>query len=322
MSEFTFDGFEPANTTPVPDVLFDKLLPHLNEAQLKVMLYIIRRTLGFKKTSDAISLKQFRYGITTKDGKKLDEGCGLKNYTSIIKALNALEQMGCMESEKKETDDGDAATTVYRVHFRGTARNGVPTTRTVVPTARNGGRVLRETEDGVLRETESQETVIQETVIQEGKNDGALVSENQQDALTHPSTPSLSSQVIPTEDKLSTTSAPASTPTESSPEEKRIQGYWKQLGFIVKPNEHWSTLSEHIQSFEQFKLLFKYTETALKDKPNKRVYPGNLVDSLDGWKQELARAKKLEKSLERKSSLDPIARYREVGARFMSQGAN
>ena len=163
---FVFDGFEPANTTPVPDVLFDELLPYLNEAQLKVMLYIIRRTLGFKKTADAISLKQFRYGITTKDEKKLDSGCGLKNFTTISKALKSLEQMGCIESDKRETSQGDQDTTVYRIRFRGTAQNVVPTTVNVVG-------VLRKTDDrttpsgvGVLRKTEPQETVRQETVRQ------------------------------------------------------------------------------------------------------------------------------------------------------------
>ncbi len=115
MSSFIFAGFEPSNTTAVPDVLFDVLLSHLNEAQLKVMLYIIRRTLGFKKTADAISLQQFRWGIVTSDKKRLDEGCGLKNYTAITNALKALEQMGCIESEKRKTARGDQAATVYRV---------------------------------------------------------------------------------------------------------------------------------------------------------------------------------------------------------------
>src|SRR5258708_40356100 len=71
------------------------------------MLYIIRRTLGFKKTADAISLKEFRFGITTKKGEQLDEGCGLKNFTTISKALKSLEKMGCIESDKKETSEGE-----------------------------------------------------------------------------------------------------------------------------------------------------------------------------------------------------------------------
>jgi hypothetical protein len=165
--DFIFEGFDPANTTPVPDVFFDVLLPRLNEAQIKVMMYIIRRTLGFKKSSDAISLKQFRHGITTRDGRQLDQGCGLKNFTTITKALQSLEEMGCIESEKKKTTNGDSATTVYRVRFRGTTAN-------VVPTTPNVGRVLRQTEDRttpnggrVLRQTEPQETVLQETVLQE-----------------------------------------------------------------------------------------------------------------------------------------------------------
>jgi hypothetical protein len=181
--DFIFEGFDPANTTPVPDVFFDVLLPRLNEAQIKVMMYIIRRTLGFKKTSDAISLKQFRNGIITRDGRQLDQGCGLKNFTAITKALKFLEEIGCIESEKRKTADGDSATTVYRIRFRGTARNVVPTTPKRVG-------VLREKDDGttrrrgpVLREKEPQETVIQQTDSQEtviqGENNKRATSKSQ-----------------------------------------------------------------------------------------------------------------------------------------------
>src|SRR6184192_3878536 len=125
MKQLSFDGFEQANTTPVPDILFDVLLPHLNEAQLKVMLYIIRRTLGFKKTADAISLRQFRYGIATKDKatgekKQLDSGCGLKNFTTISKALKSLEALHCIERATDKTDAGDDDTTIYRIKFTST----------------------------------------------------------------------------------------------------------------------------------------------------------------------------------------------------------
>lgn len=167
IAEFTFEGFDPANTTPVPDVFFDVLLPHLNEAQLKVMLYIIRRTLGFKKTEDAISLKQFRYGIITKDKKQLDEGCGLKNFTTISKALKSLEQMNCIEKAPSKTDAGDDATTVYRIHFRGTARNVVPTTDNVVRDYANRSTGTAPSGVGVLRETESQLNSITRNSLQE-----------------------------------------------------------------------------------------------------------------------------------------------------------
>src|SRR5438046_638004 len=75
--DFEFTGFSAPRYTQVPDELFDILLPILTEAELKVTLYIIRRTFGFKKDSDDISFRQLEKGITTKDGKVLDRGTGL-----------------------------------------------------------------------------------------------------------------------------------------------------------------------------------------------------------------------------------------------------
>ena len=67
-----FSGFAFPTTTPVPDQLFDELLHRLSGAELKVLMYIIRRTFGFKKQSDDISLAQLVKGIRTKDGKIFD----------------------------------------------------------------------------------------------------------------------------------------------------------------------------------------------------------------------------------------------------------
>src|SRR5690348_9889308 len=118
MNNTPFNGFEPANTTPVPDVLFDELLSTLSGAELKVLLYIIRRTVGFKKTTDAISLTQFRNGITTRDGKTLDRGCGIKDRQTIINALESLEEKKCIECIKSKTASGDKDITRYRIHFK------------------------------------------------------------------------------------------------------------------------------------------------------------------------------------------------------------
>jgi hypothetical protein len=41
-----FQGFASPNYAQVPDALFDELLPDLSGAELKVLLYIIRRTLA------------------------------------------------------------------------------------------------------------------------------------------------------------------------------------------------------------------------------------------------------------------------------------
>ena len=75
--QMTHKGSSSPNYTPVPDELFDEQLPDLSGSELKVLLYIIRLTFGFKKDSDNISLNQLLNGITTKEGIVLDRGTGL-----------------------------------------------------------------------------------------------------------------------------------------------------------------------------------------------------------------------------------------------------
>lgn len=175
MSDFTFEGFEPANTTPVPDVLFDELLSVLSGTELKVLLYIIRRTLGFKKTSDGISLSQFTDGIKTRDGRILDQGCGIKKRSTVSKVLQDLIKKGCVESEKGKTDMGDDAVTIYRVHFKGVvAKSALPSTQTsttVVPNQPLPGGVQTATTGSADLATHKKQLARnskQETVRQEG----------------------------------------------------------------------------------------------------------------------------------------------------------
>ena len=85
-----FTGFQDPTTTPVPDLLFDRIMPHLNESELKVMLYIIRRTYGFKRRVDTISLNQLATGITKRDGTILDYGTGLSRST-VKRAVRSLK---------------------------------------------------------------------------------------------------------------------------------------------------------------------------------------------------------------------------------------
>ena len=87
--DWEFRGFLSPTTTPVPDELFDVLAPRLKEGELRVLLYIIRRTFGFKKQSDNISLRQMVEGITTKDGQVLDQGTGLSKR-AVIAAVQGL----------------------------------------------------------------------------------------------------------------------------------------------------------------------------------------------------------------------------------------
>lgn len=158
MSGFRFRGFTRPTYTMVPDQIFDELLSHLREAELKALLYIIRRTFGFKKESDAISFSQFLKGITTKQGRVLDRGCGLNNRTSLSKALRSLEAKGIIETLKRRDEKGDKESTVYRLCFVDSEVGR----EVYYPSTRSAPPEVRET---YLQETVEQETVEQETVI-------------------------------------------------------------------------------------------------------------------------------------------------------------
>ena len=166
---FSFNGFEPANTTPVPDVLFDELLSELTGSELKVLLYIIRRTRGFKKDADAISLSQFQKGIVTKEGKRLDHGCGIGDRQTIINALNSLEEKKCIISEKNKTTNGDNATTLYRIYFTQQVV-GKPYYPSIENPTTLVGKVNHRSMENpttVVGNSYPQETVIQQTELQE-----------------------------------------------------------------------------------------------------------------------------------------------------------
>lgn len=110
---YHFNGVTSPNTTQVPDQYLDELLPILSGAELKVLLYITRRTFGFKKASDNISLSQMLNGITTKDGRVLDLGCGLSKKT-LLGAIKSLESMGVIFREKRRSAErGDEATAYF-----------------------------------------------------------------------------------------------------------------------------------------------------------------------------------------------------------------
>src|SRR5436309_14190885 len=87
-----FGGFHSPTYTNVPDELFDELLPDLSGAELKVLLYIIRRTFGFKKGSDRISKAQLERGIQRADGTVVDYGTGLSRRAIRLAVYDLVER--------------------------------------------------------------------------------------------------------------------------------------------------------------------------------------------------------------------------------------
>jgi len=113
-------GLREVNTTQVPDEIFDHWLPHLSDAELKVLLYIVRRTLGFRKAADAIKPDQFRAGIQTAAGMRLDDGCGLSEK-HLYRAISGLKEKGLITVERRVSPRVGHLPSVYTLVFENDA---------------------------------------------------------------------------------------------------------------------------------------------------------------------------------------------------------
>src|SRR4030095_4829842 len=157
---FHFQGFRSPRYTQVPDEVFDELLVHLSGAELKVLLYIIRRTFGFKKESDNISLNQLIHGITTKEDVVLDRGTGLSKKTLLETLKNLVEKNLILSERRRSKEKGDEPTT-YRLNIIGETAENTNTPRGVKNTPGGGVKSTPHPSD---KNYTTQETVIQETV--------------------------------------------------------------------------------------------------------------------------------------------------------------
>ena len=103
--------------TQLPDLILDWWMAELSESELKVVLYIARRTYGFQKTSDAISISQMVDGkFSLKTGERLDNGTGLSK-TSVIKAIASLVVKGLLiQHRQSHPKYGDLAS-VYSLNL-------------------------------------------------------------------------------------------------------------------------------------------------------------------------------------------------------------
>ena len=167
MSEFK--GFTLPTYTQVPDDLFDFLLPTLNEAELKVLLYIIRRTLGFKKHQDQISLSQIEKGT------RHDRGVGLSKRT-IIRALQSLEKRNCIFIHRDKDSQGVNCINMYSLKLIngspkyyticGGATNDTTPRGDTGDTTKSGGGDNDDIRGGVTSVTQQQTEYIQQKAVE------------------------------------------------------------------------------------------------------------------------------------------------------------
>lgn len=161
--DWEFKGFHAPRYTPTPDALFDELLKpgFLTEVELRVLLYIIRRTFGWKKDSDAISFSQFVNGIERADGTKVDYGAGV-SHSNAVRAVKRLEAKGVIIMDRSKTKKRGFEATTYRLRM---AEDTIVPNGTSLVSKKNKPYTTEPTD--LVSESNRQETTVQETIKQE-----------------------------------------------------------------------------------------------------------------------------------------------------------
>jgi len=109
-----FHGYRGPRFTPIPDEFLDHQLAHVTSAEAKVMLFLFRKTYGYRKSGDRVSLAQLEHGTTAMDGTIIDRGTGLSRAT-IWRALKGLQKKGLIEVHRQITPLGDLDINYYRI---------------------------------------------------------------------------------------------------------------------------------------------------------------------------------------------------------------
>jgi DNA-binding MarR family transcriptional regulator len=117
--------------TTIPNYFLDHIAPNLSASELRVMLYIYRHTLGYQKLADSLSYDQFLNGITSGDGRQIDEGTRISRG-SLVGALASLEAKGLIERKHKK-GAGKALTTTFQILFNGFPVPTSPAVKTTSP---------------------------------------------------------------------------------------------------------------------------------------------------------------------------------------------
>jgi hypothetical protein len=141
----------------VPDQLFDELLGAgvLSDPELRVLLYIIRRTYGFKKNADSISLSQITGGIVKRNGERLDHGAGV-GKTAAVKAIKGLVEKGIILAQRNSSAARGDEPTTYALRPR-------PVFAPRTPPVHGANTGVFAGESPPVHGANTQETVVQET---------------------------------------------------------------------------------------------------------------------------------------------------------------
>jgi hypothetical protein len=113
-----FGGFSQPkeNWSKLPNALIDALPLFTSEAELKVVLYVLRHTWGYHDEDKRISIDEFSRGRKKRGGLRIDTGCGLTDNT-IKDGLRRAIQHGFIDVEENTRDSG-RITRFYRLKMK------------------------------------------------------------------------------------------------------------------------------------------------------------------------------------------------------------
>ena len=111
-----FQGYAMPGYTQIPDELLDAQLHILSHAELKVLLYIMRHTFGYKRDGDHLSARQISEGITRRDGTRVDHGTGCAIAT-VRRTVQRLEAVGLIVVHREQSDDSGDASNYYAIRI-------------------------------------------------------------------------------------------------------------------------------------------------------------------------------------------------------------
>jgi DNA-binding MarR family transcriptional regulator len=106
------DGVIVPNSTQVPNEVLDRMLPHLSLSELKVLLFLVRKTFGYGKSrGDYIPLSQILKG----DGISMGTGLTKK---SALSAISTLEKAGLIRVVRGKDESGTRKVNYYQLITR------------------------------------------------------------------------------------------------------------------------------------------------------------------------------------------------------------
>jgi DNA-binding transcriptional ArsR family regulator len=109
--------------TPVPHEFLDSMMAGLTHGELKVGLYLMRRTYGWGKDDGEMHVQQICRGLVI-DGERKDDGTGLSE-SAVKRALRSLRDKGLVEIIPTKKDDGSAGPNMYRLRLQDEEQEGV-----------------------------------------------------------------------------------------------------------------------------------------------------------------------------------------------------